>query len=139
MSSKGQLPFVELNGKEIADSNFVIAELEKHFNKETLESHLNPEQKAQELAFEYMLEESLFWVMVYFRAQDINTAFFSQEAMGAHIPSFINYTVGPLLSCRFGSTLKTKLYNQGMGRHTPEDVETIGKKRPQGSFHNIGQ
>lgn len=33
-SKKGQLPFVELNGEEIADSAFIIKELTGKFNKD---------------------------------------------------------------------------------------------------------
>lgn len=33
-SKKGQLPFVELNGEEIADSTFVIKQLSEKFNKD---------------------------------------------------------------------------------------------------------
>ena len=46
-SKKGMLPFIELNGEEIADSNIVIDTLSKKFEKvsnkivlaETLKSH----------------------------------------------------------------------------------------------------
>lgn len=33
-SKKGQLPFVELNGEEIADSTFIIKDLSEKFNKD---------------------------------------------------------------------------------------------------------
>lgn len=33
-SKKGQLPFIELNGEEIADSAFIIKELSEKFNKD---------------------------------------------------------------------------------------------------------
>ncbi|CAH2215517.1 jg20537, partial [Pararge aegeria aegeria] len=32
-SKKGQLPFVELNGEEIADSTFIIKQLSEKYNK----------------------------------------------------------------------------------------------------------
>ena len=33
MSAKGQIPYIELNGEEIADSNIIISTLKKYFNK----------------------------------------------------------------------------------------------------------
>lgn len=33
-SKKGQLPFVELNGEEVADSAFIIKELSEKFTKD---------------------------------------------------------------------------------------------------------
>ena len=32
-SAKGQIPYIELNGEEIADSNIIITTLKKYFNK----------------------------------------------------------------------------------------------------------
>lgn len=33
-SKKGQLPFIELNGEEIADSTFIIKQLSEKYNKD---------------------------------------------------------------------------------------------------------
>lgn len=57
-SSKGLLPFIELNGVQYADSGFIIRELIKRFNKTDLDSHLSGEQKAIARAFEQMVENS---------------------------------------------------------------------------------
>ena len=32
MSKHGQIPYIELNGEEIADSNIIIKKLQQHFN-----------------------------------------------------------------------------------------------------------
>lgn len=57
-SSKGLLPFVELNGKQYADSGFIIRDLSRIYNKDELESSLSAEQKACARAFEQMIENS---------------------------------------------------------------------------------
>lgn len=59
-SKKGQLPFVELNGKEIEDSDVIIRELAKTFDKD-LDSGLTPEQKTVSHAFESMLNNHTGW------------------------------------------------------------------------------
>ena len=60
-SNKGQLPFIEMNGNQIADSYFIIEELTKHFQKEAIESHLSPINQAYSRAYSALLEQSIFW------------------------------------------------------------------------------
>jgi len=59
-SSKGQIPFIELNGLEIADSNIIIDFLENIYSKR-LDEHLNDEQKADAHAYNALIEESIRW------------------------------------------------------------------------------
>lgn len=59
-SKKGQLPFIELNGKEIEDADFIIRELSKHFSKD-LDSNLSADQKTISHAFESMLNNHTGW------------------------------------------------------------------------------
>uniref|UniRef100_A0AC34FNF9 Thioredoxin-like fold domain-containing protein n=1 Tax=Panagrolaimus sp. ES5 TaxID=591445 RepID=A0AC34FNF9_9BILA len=40
-SSKGQLPFIELNGRQIADSEFIVYELSEKFN---IQENFSPEK-----------------------------------------------------------------------------------------------
>lgn len=59
-SKKGQLPFVELNGDEIADSSVIIKELSQQFNKD-LDITLDNSQKNVSHAMISMVENHLFW------------------------------------------------------------------------------
>jgi len=59
-SKKGQLPFVELNGEEIADSAIIVRELAAKFGKD-LDAHLSPEQKTLSHAMTSMIENHLVW------------------------------------------------------------------------------
>ncbi|KAF7637720.1 hypothetical protein Mgra_00002979 [Meloidogyne graminicola] len=43
-SAKGQVPFIELNGRQFADSNFIIDHLRSHF-KLTIDENLNNKEK----------------------------------------------------------------------------------------------
>lgn len=58
-SSKGQVPFIELNGRQFADSNFIIEHLRSHF-KVPMDGQLNTNERAQLRAFQVLIEESLF-------------------------------------------------------------------------------
>ena len=59
-SKKGQLPFVELNGKEIADSDIIIQDLTKYFEKD-LDEGLTAEQKNNSHAYQSMLDNHTSW------------------------------------------------------------------------------
>lgn len=59
-SKKGQLPFVELNGNEIADSDIIIRDLSTKFEKD-LDEGLTAEQKNVSHAFESMLNNHTSW------------------------------------------------------------------------------
>lgn len=60
MSSKGKMPWIEYNGKEVADSNFCIEFLSKEFGVD-VDDHLTVEQKAMARAILVMLEENTYW------------------------------------------------------------------------------
>lgn len=68
-SPTGKMPYIETMGKKFADSNLIIAMLEKH-NKLNLDQHLSAEQKAIAHAFIRLCEDSLYWVGIYSRWAD---------------------------------------------------------------------
>lgn len=59
-SKKGQLPFVELNGEEIADSAIILKELAQQFEKD-LDAGLSNDQKNVSHAMISMIENHLVW------------------------------------------------------------------------------
>ena len=59
-SKKGLLPFIELNGEEIADSNMIIETLSKKFEKE-MPAELTADQKNVQHAMIAMVENHLHW------------------------------------------------------------------------------
>lgn len=59
-SKKGQLPFIELNGEEIADSTLIIKELSQKFGKD-IDSALSQDQRNISHAMISMIENKLVW------------------------------------------------------------------------------
>lgn len=59
-SKKGQLPFVEINGTEIADSDIIIKELSQMFGKD-LDENLTLDQRNVSHAFISMLNNHTSW------------------------------------------------------------------------------
>ncbi|KAI6187300.1 hypothetical protein M3Y98_00227800 [Aphelenchoides besseyi] len=60
LSHRGQVPFVELNGRQIADTNFIMAELSRIFGVE-IDGHLSEREIADFRAYSSLIEDSLAW------------------------------------------------------------------------------
>ena len=92
-SKKGQLPFVELNGEEIADSSIIIKELAQKFNRD-LDEHLTDEQRSISHATISMIENHLAWVLAWWRSKYPEQMLKAykidlQHALGVRIPNGI--------------------------------------------------
>lgn len=86
---KGKLPYIDDNGKVIADSSFILNYLKATYG-DSLDSGLNPQEKAIAHAFAKMIEENLYWVLVHARWKlDHNWAILNRTFFGS-IPFPLN-------------------------------------------------
>jgi hypothetical protein len=125
-SSKGQKPYIELNGKQYADSTFIIDHLREYFKKTGMEDAMDKKERAAAHAFDRMFDDSLFWYictlpcirfgtccrkMVFFRTQDLHTSMFSDEVMGSDLPLTMRMA-RPLAPWFFGRTVRARKHMQ---------------------------
>lgn len=95
-SKKGQLPFIELNGEEIADSAIIIKELSTKFEKD-LDASLSQEQRNISHAMISMIENHLVWILFWWRTKYPDQFLKGykvdlQHALGVRIPNrFLNF------------------------------------------------
>jgi hypothetical protein len=68
-SAKGQIPFIELNGRQIADSSFIIENLKSTFDV-NIDRNLSEQETAIERAFYVLVEESLLRTVMYYRSKN---------------------------------------------------------------------
>lgn len=92
-SKKGQLPFVELNGEEVADSQLIIKDLSQKFNID-LDAALSAEQRNIAHATISMIENHLVWVSMWWRTKFPDQVLKGykvnlQHALGTRIPNGI--------------------------------------------------
>lgn len=92
-SKKGQLPFIELNGEEIADSAIIIKELSSRFDKD-LDASLTSDQRILAHATISMIENHLTWILVWWRCKNPDQMIKGyqvnlQHALGSRIPNGI--------------------------------------------------
>jgi len=124
-SLKGQIPFVELNGREIADSNVIINLLSTIFRTQ-LDSHLYEAELASARAFASMVENNLFWVMLNMRTSHVNELF-SDRGMGGTMSKTMK-PFSSLIAWHVGRGMQKKLDAQGTGVHTLSENIEAGKK-----------
>ena len=114
---KGKLPYI-LDGHEtIADSSFIVDYLKKKYS-DPLDAKLGPSLRAAGHAIKRMLEENFYWVIVAERWRDTETAIEQYPVMVGQPPEFVKAVVNSLLG---------ELHGHGMGRHSADEVEDIGK------------
>merc|ERR1711942_227140 len=123
-SRKGMLPFIEINGDEVADSNMIIETLAKKFDKE-MPAQLSQDQKNVQHAMIAMVENHLHWTIVHWRSKDVDNTLKGyqlnlQTAIGSKAPASLLNFYFKYTFCRKG--LK-KVKAHGLGVHTPEEIE----------------
>jgi hypothetical protein len=111
-SAKGKLPYITLNGEDVADSYFCIRFLKAKFNVD-MSAHLTPLEKANARAYMKMAEESLRWAGVVHRFR-----YGKPEDCG--MPLFIFKIAGN----KFLKETKA----QGYGKHSQEESSFSKKK-----------
>lgn len=127
MSNKGQIPFVEVNGRQVADSNFIIDHLIETFSSKSLDDRLTPMEKSYARAYHALVEDSLRWVLVYERSRD-NKWFATDEGFLSHFTGIKKIAFKNFMLERLRKRIAGQVFGQGMGRNTVEEVVTIAKK-----------
>merc|ERR1712242_368428 len=83
-SKNGTLPFIEFNGKELADIDLIINTLAGKFGKNA-SGHLNEDQKNVEHAMMRMVENHLYWAIMHWRTSNVDNTI---KAYKIHLPTF---------------------------------------------------
>ncbi|MCP5163053.1 MAG: glutathione S-transferase family protein [Hahellaceae bacterium] len=117
---KGKLPFIKDQNELVADSSLIVRHLAKTYDI-NLDASLSQQEKAIAHAFGKMLEEHLYWVVIYNRWIDDNWSKVRQEFFG-HMPPLVKTLVPNMIQKKMQSDLNS----QGMGRHSKEDIYEFG-------------
>jgi len=118
---KQKVPFIEDGAITMGDTTLILKHL-KQTRGVDLDQHLSPLQKAQSHALQRLLEERLYWAIVYSRWIEPANAHVEQEIFFADIPWFIR----GFIARKAHKTVVDALHHQGLGRHTREEVYAFG-------------
>ncbi|PAA86925.1 hypothetical protein BOX15_Mlig027273g1 [Macrostomum lignano] len=116
-SKKGQVPFVEVDGREINESSFIIKELAAKFNKL---DDLTAEQQAVSSMVEAMVDNHLVWSYSHYRMLGPEAPVFFEmwEGMGAVKRAIASRTIP--------RNYRSRLEGHGIGRNTVEEIHAMG-------------
>ncbi len=122
-SPKRKLPCIKFEEKLYPDSEFIIDELKARFGNE-LDKGLTTQQKAMADVIDVAFCERLYWVIVYLRWQDNAGWNLIRETMFGALPFFLRLFIPSMVRKKMLKALDC----QGMGRHSREEVVTLGIK-----------
>lgn len=119
----GKLPYIVDEGKAVPDSTFIIDNLTRK-HRITLDDWLTPALRAQALAFQRLLEENLYWAVLYSRWIESEGWAKTRIAFFEKMPLPLRWFI-PLLARR---GMRQELLGHGMGRHSAAEITTIGQR-----------
>jgi glutathione S-transferase len=120
---KGKLPYIDDAGTIVADSTFIRFHIEQTRGFD-FDAGLSTEQRAQAWAIEKMCEEHLLWIIARIRwLDDAN-----MEGGLARIFEKAPAPARPLVKWILRRKIAKMLWAQGMGRHTAQDIDTLGAR-----------
>lgn len=120
---KGKLPYIDDEGRIVADSTFIRWHLEAKYRRD-LDEGLSAEQRATAWAIEKMLEDNAYWIGVYYRWCD-DAAF---RKVSAVFFSRIPWPVRPLVERLLRRRMRGYLHAQGMGRHAEPEMLQLAQR-----------
>ncbi|NVB38504.1 glutathione S-transferase family protein [Pseudenhygromyxa sp. WMMC2535] len=123
---KGKAPYAELEGELVGDSSEIIARLTRSRGVE-LDAGLSPMQRAQARAVQSMVEEDLYFVVLYMRWQlDAVWSRYADVIGGAVRSGGAPGLLVPLILRSIRKQTVASLRGQGMGRHAEAEVVARG-------------
>ena len=120
---KGKLPWIEHDGKKIGDSGFIIEYLESRFGCNP-SAGLSAADRAVARSMRRLIEENLYWTMVYDRWMVENNWRSFRNVVLGKVPTPIRQVIAPL--ARRG--VRRQLEGHGMGVHSQDEIHAIGRK-----------
>lgn len=132
-SPKGKLPFVDINGRVVADSQFIIAALDEQHNK-PLDNWLTTEQLGYSHLAIKSLDEDLYWCLVYSRwVNDLGWSN-TKGALFGGLPPVANSVIPWLVRRSITTTIK----KQGLGLHSETEIVNIARYSLQALSDALG-
>lgn len=130
---KGKLPYIEDNSEAIGDSRFIISHLKSTYND--LDKGLSDTELAVSVAMQRLLDEHLFWVLLYSRWQYTDENWqVNKKAIFGGLPPIIR----DIVANRWRPKIKRQIYGHGIGRHQAEEIFTLGKQDIDALSANLG-
>lgn len=120
---KGKLPFVEIDGEIISDSELILHRLDEMTNGR-LYGELTEKQKAQGYAFTRLAEDHLYWILVASRWLDKSWFENIKEGFFGAAPAVLRSAVSGIAQRKVRQTYDL----HGLGRHNLKEQEEFARR-----------
>jgi glutathione S-transferase len=120
---KGKIPYIVDDGATVPDSSFIRAHIETKYGFD-FDSGLGPAERGVAWAFEKMMEEHVYFALVYARWMDDASFDRGPRQFFEAAPAPIR----PLLVPYVRRQVRKQLAAQGMGRHSPAEMIALSKR-----------
>jgi glutathione S-transferase len=118
----GKLPYIKDGALTLADSSIIIEYLQAEYNVD-LDKHLSNEQKAITHSCKIMIEEHLYWALIYHRWLGDGWPPLKERVFGG-MPLGLRQ-LAPVLVQR---KIRADLNSQGLGRHSEEQINHFARQ-----------
>lgn len=120
---KKKAPWIEYQGRKLGDSTLIVDYLSREFKVDP-DAHLTDRQRGTSVAIQRLVEENLYWAMVYDRwARAENWPILKGTVLGS-IPAPLRAVIAPLAR----RSVHKQLEGHGMGLHSPDEIAAIARK-----------
>lgn len=120
---KGKLPYINDNGKIIADSSLIRIHLEQRHGVD-FDKTLSNEQRAAMWSVEKMCEEHLYWAIVRSRWVEDQNFDKGPRVFFDRAPAPIR----PIVIRAVRRGVRKAMRGQGLGRHTPDELDMLAAR-----------
>ena len=118
---KGKFPYIKDGTTTLGDSGLIIAYLKDRYG-DPLDAALPASERATALAFERLLDEHLYWAIVYSRWFDDRNWPIVRQAFFGHLPPLLRTLIPNLIRKKFWA----QVHGHGIGRHNADEIYYLG-------------
>jgi len=119
----GKLPFINDHDEVVSDSTFIRAHIERKYGVD-LDEGLDTRQRAESWSIERLLEDHLYFAMVWFRWIDPENFAKGPAHFADGAPEADRAQLRQDLQARKAADL----HAQGLGRHAPAQIAALGER-----------
>ena len=130
---KGKLPYIEDGGAIVADSTLIRLHLEQKHSID-FDRGLSARDRGVAWSVEKMLEDHLYWVLVYWRWMNDDNFARGPKGFFKRAPAIIR----PVIEKMVRAKVRRNLHGHGIGRHTEAEMTVLAGRAIEALAHVMG-
>ena len=120
---KGKLPYIQDDGRIVADSSFIRLHLEREHGID-FDKGLSARDRGIACAVEKLCEDHLYWAMLHYRWIDPVNFEKGPAIFFQRVPAPLRGLVKRMVVGK----VRKSMHAHGMGRHSPQEIDQLGER-----------